>query len=136
MATRHEECLVAQSGSISEAESRVMEVLWRAGRPTSCDAVVTALAGSQDWQEATVKTLLGRLLKKGAIKAAQDQRRYLYSPVLTRERWLSFESQRLLKRLFGGRLAPLVAHFGQHHRLSKQDIAELKRLVTQMSDHD
>lgn len=122
--------------SISEAESRVMEVLWRTGRPTSCDAVVTALADSQDWQETTVKTLLGRLLKKGAIKAAQDHRRYLYSPVLTRDRWLSFESQRLLRRMFGGRLAPLVAHFGQHHRLSKQDIAELKRLVAQISDDD
>jgi BlaI family transcriptional regulator, penicillinase repressor len=127
---------VVHLSSISEAESRVMEVLWRTGRPTSCDAVVTALADSQDWQETTVKTLLGRLLKKGAIKAAQDHRRYLYSPVLTRDRWLSFESQRLLRRMFGGRLAPLVAHFGQHHRLSKQDIAELKRLVAQISDDD
>ena len=54
--------------------------------------------------------------------------------VLTREQWLSFESKRLLNRLFGGRLAPLVAHFGQHHRLSKQDIADLKRLVAEMDD--
>jgi BlaI family transcriptional regulator, penicillinase repressor len=127
---------MAELNLISEAESRVMEVLWRVARPTSCEEVVTALAQRQDWQEATVKTLLGRLLKKGAVKAAQDGRRYLYSPVLTRERWLSFESRRLLKRLFGGRLAPLVAHFGQHHRLSKQDIAELKSLIAQMSDDD
>jgi BlaI family transcriptional regulator, penicillinase repressor len=127
---------MAALNSISDAESRVMEVLWRAARPTSCEEVVTALAQRQDWQEATVKTLLGRLMKKGAIKAAQDGRRYLYSPVLTRERWLSFESQRLLKRLFGGRLAPLVAHFGQHHRLTKQDIAELKSLIARMSDDD
>jgi BlaI family penicillinase repressor len=127
---------MAALNSISDAESRVMEVLWRAARPTSCEEVVTALSQRQDWQEATVKTLLGRLMKKGAIKAAQDGRRYLYSPLLTRERWLSFESQRLLKRLFGGRLAPLVAHFGQHHRLTKQDIAELKSLIARMSDDD
>jgi predicted transcriptional regulator len=119
--------------AISEAESLVMDVLWRVGGPASSEDVVKALS-KQQWQETTVKTLLGRLLKKGAIKASRDHRRYLYVPVLTREQWLSFESTRLLERLFGGRVAPLVAHFGQHHRLTKQDIAELKRLIAEMND--
>ncbi len=110
-----------------------MDVLWRAGGPASSEDVVKALS-KQQWQESTVKTLLGRLLRKGAIKASRDQRRYLYVPVLTREQWHSFESTRLLDRLFGGRVAPLVAHFGQHHRLSKQDIADLKRLIAEMND--
>jgi BlaI family transcriptional regulator, penicillinase repressor len=120
--------------SISEAESIVMEVLWHADKPLSCEDVVTALSGQQDWQEATVKTLLGRLLKKGAVKAAKDHRRFLYTPVLARDKWLSSESQRLINRLFGGRLAPLVAHFGTHHRLSKKDVAELKRIIAEMDD--
>jgi BlaI family transcriptional regulator, penicillinase repressor len=124
---------VPKSIAISEAESRVMDVLWRAGGPVSSEDVVKALS-KQQWQASTVKTLLGRLLRKGAIKASRDQRRYLYVPVLTREQWLSFESTRLLDRLFGGRVAPLVAHFGQHHRLSKQDIADLKRLIAEMND--
>jgi predicted transcriptional regulator len=124
---------VPKSIAISEAESRVMDVLWRVGGPASSEDVVKALA-KQQWQETTVKTLLGRLLRKGAIKASRDRRRYLYVPVLTREQWLSFESTRLLDRLFGGRVAPLVAHFGQHHRLSKQDIADLKRLIAEMND--
>jgi predicted transcriptional regulator len=38
--------------------------------------------------------------------------------------------------LFDGRLAPLVAHFGQHHRLSKRDIADLKRLIAEMDEND
>ena len=124
-----------KSIAISEAESRVMDVLWRVGGPASSEDVVKALA-KQQWQETTVKTLLGRLLRKGAIKASRDRRRYLYVPVLTREQWLSFESTRLLDRLFGGRVAPLVAHFGQHHRLSKQDIADLKRLIAEMNDDE
>ena len=122
------------ANSISEAESVVMEVLWGTERSLSCEDVVAALAAHQDWQEATVKTLLGRLLKKGAVKATKDHRRFLYSPVLTREKWLSLESQKLVNRLFGGRLAPLVAHFGAHHRLSKKDVAELKRIVAEMDD--
>ena len=120
--------------AISEAEALVMDVLWRAAGPASSDQVFEALAKPQKWQEPTVKTLLGRLLRKGAIRAERDQRRYLYSPVLTRDQWLSFESKRLLGRLFGGRLAPLVAHFGQHHKLTRQDVAELKRLVAEMDD--
>jgi predicted transcriptional regulator len=120
--------------SISEAESIVMEVLWHSDKPLSCEDVVAGLAGQQDWQEATVKTLLGRLLKKGAVKATKDHRRFLYTPVLAREKWLSLESQRLINRLFGGRLAPLVAHFGAHHRLSKKDVAELKRIIGEMDD--
>jgi predicted transcriptional regulator len=119
--------------SISEAESVVLTVLWRMGAMTA-DAVVAALADQQDWQESTIKTLLNRLLKKGAIHARKDGRRYVYSPLITREQWLSTESEGLLDRLFGGRIAPLVAHFSKHRKLSKKDIAELKRLIEEIDD--
>lgn len=119
--------------SISEAESAVMEVLWRTS-PIATEDVVAALRSSRHWQEPTVKTLLNRLLKKGAISAHKDGRRYLYSPVLQREQWLSIESKGLLDRLFGGRVAPLVAHFSKQRRLTKKDIAELKRLISELED--
>jgi predicted transcriptional regulator len=119
--------------TISEAESVVMEVLWRHGSMRSED-VVEHLTGHQRWREPTIKTLLNRLLNKGAILAKKDGRRYVYSPVLTRDDWLSRESKGLLDRLFGGRIAPLVAHFGRHGKLSKRDIAELKRMIAEMDD--
>jgi BlaI family transcriptional regulator, penicillinase repressor len=119
--------------SISEAESIVMEVLWRHG-PMYSENVVETLSGQQEWREATIKTLLSRLLNKGAIRAEKEGRRYVYSPVLTRDDWLSYESKGLLDRLFGGRVAPLVAHFGRHGKLSKKDIAELKRMIAEMDD--
>jgi predicted transcriptional regulator len=110
-----------------------MEVLWRTS-PIATEDVVAALRSSRHWQEPTVKTLLNRLLKKGAISAHKDGRRYLYSPVLQREQWLSIESKGLLDRLFGGRVAPLVAHFSKQRRLTKKDIAELKRLISELED--
>lgn len=116
---------------ISEAESVVMEVLWQR-HPLGADDIVAALAQQQPWQEATIKTLLNRLLKKGAIAAEPDGRRYRYTPLLQREAWLSAQSTGLVDRLFGGRVAPLVAHFSQHRKLSKKDIAELKRLIEDM----
>ena len=119
--------------SISDAEAVVMEVLW--GRhPASAEDVVAALAGRAEWAEPTVKTLLNRLLNKGAIQASKEGRRYLYSPVLTRQAWVQQQSEGLLARLFGGRVAPLVAHFSERGQLTPADIAELKRLVSELDD--
>lgn len=93
---------------ISEAESRVMEVLWKRGACTAEDVVV-ALRDSSQWQEPTIKTLLSRLMKKGAIHAEAEGRRYRYRPVLKQSDWVQEESSSLLQRLFDGRIAPFVA---------------------------
>jgi BlaI family transcriptional regulator, penicillinase repressor len=116
---------------ISDAESAVMEVLWRQS-PLVADEIVTALANERNWQEPTVKTLINRLLKKGALSAEADGRRYLYTPILKRDVWLRSQSTSLLDRLFGGRVAPLVAHFSEHRKLTRDDIAELKRIVAKL----
>jgi len=118
---------------ISEAESVVMEVIWQKN-PILTEEVVAALADHGKWQEATVKTLLNRLLKKGALSAEKDKRRYLYSPVLTREQWLATESHGFLDRLFNGRVAPLVSYFSQQKKLSKKDIGDLKRLIEELEN--
>lgn len=117
---------------ISSAETLVMEALWRHS-PATAEDVVAAVA-EHGWQDATVKTLLNRLLKKGAIRADRDGRRYLYVPVLERDAWVSQASEGLLDRVFGGRVAPLVAHFSKHRKLGKEDIAELRRLLETLDD--
>jgi predicted transcriptional regulator len=119
--------------AISEAEAVVMQVLWRHA-PRSAEDILAEVAPRQGWQEGTVKSLLNRLLKKKAIRAERDGRRYLYSPLLGREKYVSQESKGLLDRLFGGRVAPLVAHFSEQRKLSKKDIAELRRLLEELDD--
>jgi predicted transcriptional regulator len=118
---------------ISDAESIVMEVLWRRS-PRGSDEVIAELARSQDWQEPTIRTLLNRLLNKGAITAEKDGRRYLYTPVLQRAEWVDAQSRGLLDRLFKGRVAPLVAHFSEQGKLSRKDIAELRRIIEELDD--
>jgi BlaI family transcriptional regulator, penicillinase repressor len=118
---------------ISSAESLVMEALWQKS-PLAAEDVVAEIAVAQGWSEATVKTLLNRLLKKKAIAAVKDGRRYLYRPLVGRDAYVESESQGLLDRLFDGRLAPLVSHFSQSGKLSPQDLAELKRLIEEIED--
>jgi BlaI family transcriptional regulator, penicillinase repressor len=102
---------------ISDAEHAVMEVLWD-------ESPLTA----QDVAE-RVKTLLGRLLAKSAIAHQEDGRRYLYRPIVARDDYVSGESKRLIDRLFGGKLTPLVAHLAERDELSAQDIAEIEALL-------
>lgn len=118
---------------ISEAESRVMQVLWDHG-PGTADEVIAALADELDWQAPTIKTLLNRLLNKGALAADQEGRRYRYRPLLAREDYVLAESRGLLDRLFDGRVAPLVAHFSRQGGLSKRDVEELRRLIEEIDD--
>ncbi|MBS0361764.1 MAG: BlaI/MecI/CopY family transcriptional regulator [Proteobacteria bacterium] len=113
---------------ISTAESVVMGALWRRC-PLTAEEIAGEVAADQGWTEATVKTLINRLLNKGAIGAEREGRKYLYRPVLAREAYVEAESQGLLDRLFDGRLAPLVSHFSETNKLTPEDVAELKKLI-------
>src|SRR5262249_47696901 len=109
---------------VSAAESVVMEALWRR-HPQSAEDIVAEVGAGQGWSEATVKTLLNRLLAKDAVTAEREGRRYLYSPKLARADYLDEESTSLIDRLFEGRLSSLVSHFSEREKLSADDIAEL-----------
>ena len=118
---------------ISEAESVVMDILW-VRSPLGADEVAAALADRRDWQDATIKTLLNRLLTKGAVSASKDGRRFFYSPLIARDAWVLEESRSLLDRLFDGKVAPLVAHFSPHRKLSPAVVAELRQLLKELDD--
>lgn len=118
---------------ITAAESLVMDVLWRHSPRTSED-LIAELAPAQSWSEATVRTLLGRLVKKGAVAADPDGRRFLYRPLVAREAYALAESETLIERLFGGRLSPFLVQFADRNKLTPEDLAELKRMIAEIED--
>lgn len=116
---------------ISDAEHAVMEVLWDES-PLSAQDVVDRVAPERDWSANTVKTLLGRLLAKQIIAHEEEGRRYLYRPVVARGDYVEGESRRLMDRLFGGRLSPLVAHLAERDKLTAQDIEDIEALLKEL----
>lgn len=116
---------------ISEAELAVMEALWLNSPQTAAD-VCNAICKQQDWSIPTVKTLLSRLVAKGALATKPDGRRFLYTPIIKRSDYVGTESKRLVERLFGGRAAPLFAHLAENEALTSEDIAEIERLLQEM----
>ncbi len=116
---------------ITEAELAVMDVLWERPRRTAaevCEEVCTA----RGWSLATVKTLLSRLVQKGALAAEPDGRRFLYSPLIARAAYVGGESRRLVDRLFGGSAVSLVAHLAETEALSEDDLAEIEALLREL----
>ena len=113
---------------ISSAEHEVMEVLWQ-DSPLTAAEVADRVPAEKGWSIRTVKTLLSRLLAKGVLTHEEEGRRYLYRPAVARDDYVARESRRLLDRLFGGRVTPLVAHLAERDVLSERDIAEIEALL-------
>ncbi len=116
--------------TVSQAEWRVMEALWQASPLTSLDIAEQVQATSKKRVAVqTVKTLLARLVKKGAITHRQQGNRYLYAPKGTREDYVAVESESFLQRIFRGAAGPMLAHLVNRTDLTTDEIADLRKLL-------
>lgn len=122
-----------QAPSISEAEWDVMEVIWQRS-PLAANEVVEQLAGRRTWTAATIKTMLNRLVKKRALAYEAQGKRYLYRPRVSREQCVRAESRTFLERVFGGAAGPMLNYFVQNAKLSREEIAELKRILSEKEE--
>jgi BlaI family penicillinase repressor len=113
---------------ITKTEFEVLDALWEQ-YPASANEIIQRLSQNKPWHEKTVKTLLSRLVKKHAIDFDKQHRSYLYFPLVERSTYIQKESKSLVSRLFGGKIAPLVAGFANSDSLSKEDVEELKSLI-------
>lgn len=116
---------------ISDAEHAVMEVLWKRA-PLTATEVADQVVEEKDWSLQTVKTLLSRLAAKAVVGTERDGRRFLYSPLVERDAYLTGVSRNFVDRLFGGKVMPLVAHLAEADELSADDIREIEELLREL----
>lgn len=114
--------------SISDAEWDVMQVLWETS-PLTANEVVERVLAKKNWNPRTVKTLLNRLLGKGALGFESEGKRYRYFPKITRQECVRSESRSFLDRVFGGALGPMLAHFVNETPLTAEEIRELRKII-------
>lgn len=113
---------------ISEAEWKIMRVLWKKAPQPAYD-IIQELGAAEDWHPNTVKTLLARLHKKKVLAVQRYKNLYLYSPLRTEEECIQAESESFLDRLFGGAVQPLLVHFAKKRMLSKKNLDDLRRIL-------
>lgn len=114
---------------ISDAEWDVMNVLWSAESPLAASDVVSRLAGSRDWSPRTVKTLLNRLMNKGALAHDAQGKRYFYRPRVAREQCVREETRSFLSRVFANAPGPMLLQFVAQARLTPEEVEALKKLL-------
>jgi BlaI family penicillinase repressor len=116
---------------ISDSEWAVMEVLWKLAPQTASELTKT-LSPSMHWAENTVRTLLTRLVEKGAVKTDENARgTRTFSPAIRREACVRAESESFMQRVFRGASKPLLVHFAQEAELTPEEVRELKKLLDQ-----
>jgi len=121
-----------ENPNISEAEWKVMKVVWKQ-YPITTNQVVEQLLPSNDWKPKTIMTLLKRLVNKGALSFEKKGRAYSYSPLVREKDCIREESRSFLERVFGGSLKPMLAHFLEEEEMDRDDIDELKRILNERS---
>lgn len=117
---------------ITDAEWDVMDVLWQRS-PLTAQDVHGALSERREWSLGTVKTLLTRLLKKGALRHVDDGKRFLYRPAVTKRAWVRAAGKDLLRRVGPGAESPLLAFFLKESRLDRTELRELRALLDRLS---
>lgn len=115
---------------ISEAEWEVMEVLWRK-HPLTALEVVQQLTPHKTWKDLTIRSMLGRLVRKKAVGFKAEGKTYFYGPLVTREQCVQDVSQSFLERVFEGATASLLIHFVERKSLTKKELAELEAILRQ-----
>ena len=108
-----------------------MEALWKRS-PQTASEVARILRRQTGWALNTVRTLLTRLVEKGALKAAENASGVReFAPAVEREACVHAESESFLQRVFQGAAKPLLVHFASNSKLTPEEVRELKRLFDQ-----
>lgn len=120
--------------AVSKSELELLRILWRRS-PLSLPELLAGIRVNCDWDESTVKTLLTRLVAKGAVKQEGKRRFFRYSPLLSQEEYREQAGRKLVEQAFDNDSAACVSFFVRRRDLSAADLAELRKLLTELDDH-
>lgn len=106
-----------------------MKVLWAQAPCTAVEIMERLSRQDPAWHPKTVKAFLSRLVRKGALGFTREGRAYVYRPLVREQECVDAASESFLERVFGGSLKPMLVHFVERNKLSREDIRELRRIL-------
>jgi BlaI family penicillinase repressor len=117
-----------QVPSISESEWIVASEVWAEDGLTASE-IGARLEGRAAWKQKTVNTFLTRLVGKGVLEARPEGRAFRYFALIPHDQCVRAESESFLKRVFGGAVAPMLAHFCETADLSDDEVERLRKIL-------
>lgn len=114
---------------ISDTEWEIMRVVWAEHPLAASEIVERLIAEDATWHPKTARTLLARLVRKGALAYEAEGRAYVYRPLVNQSECVGAASETFLDRVLGGSLRPMLAHFVERRKLSPEELAGLRKIL-------
>ncbi|MGI6454487.1 MAG: BlaI/MecI/CopY family transcriptional regulator [bacterium] len=113
---------------LSEVEWSLMKICWRRGKTTAREIYEETLKEKERGYQ-TIKTMLDRLVEKGALRREKFGPIYLYEPVLSRSKAMTNAIKNFASTVLDDNFSPLVAYFSKEKNLSAEEIEQLRSLI-------
>jgi len=120
--------LTVQDSKITDAEWEVMRVVWANNEVTSKE-ISQVLQKKKGWKSATIKTFIGRLVKKGVLNTEKEGNRYLYSASVNEEESLKSVTSELFELICNKEVGKTIAKMISEANLSYKDVALLEEVL-------
>ena len=109
---------------LGEMELRFAELIWEHA-PVPSGELVKRCGEEFSWKKSTTYTMLKRLCGKGLF----ENREGAVYALLSREEWVSAQSDAFVRETFGGSLPRFLAAFTRGKRLSPNEVAEIQKMI-------
>jgi predicted transcriptional regulator len=117
-----------KSATLTEAELRIMNVLWDRGSATVHE-VLEAFPAKPPVAYNSVLTIIRILEKKGYVKHVKDKRAHVYTPQMNRKDATRFEVRHLISRFFGNSHEQLVLNVLEETSIDAEELDRLRQLL-------
>jgi BlaI family transcriptional regulator, penicillinase repressor len=120
----------ARSYRLGDLQLKIMKVLWEREEAGVAD-VLQALGADAGLAYTTVATMLRKMEARGLVEHVSEGRRFLYRALVSPDAVTQSMADDILERLFEGRLSDLLSHLLSTREVSREELAELERLIAQ-----
>ena len=115
---------------ISDSEWEIMRVIWTLGK-SDAQEVTALLSESKDWKTATVKTLLGRLVKKGVLRTETQGKKFVYYPLVFEDATIQSATESLFSHICAKKIGQTLAEMIRESELTNEDLTMLEEALAQ-----
>ena len=117
---------------LPDSELEIMQILWELDAPSTRNEIESILNERHPMAQTTLLTLLSRLAEKDFVAIEKRGRSSVYTPLVGKREYLAAQSSRFFEKLCGGDMSTFAAALCDSE-LSKEDLAELRRLLEENS---
>ena len=113
---------------ISNAEWRIMKIIWMEGKQTSTD-LIAVLSERFDWSKSTIKTLLTRLVEKGYLTREKSGKAFVYSALLTQDQGLDLVVEDVKDKVCSKRIVQVLENLIKASDFTLADLNQLQQVL-------